>query len=263
MRLLNYWDLDWQSISTIALITAWYLLMNGRKGRNGIFATTLILSCICLFSPLHVLSAHYLFSVHMVVHVILLLLVGPLLIMTLAPNNERLAAFFTFLKNKPILGWLTGVGIMWLWHVPVIFNNTMSAMHEGSGGIASLLETLSLIGAGILFSAPVVHPNQRFRLDTLSAVVYLFTSCIGCSILGLLVTFAPAGTYHHFLSRHDAYGLNSVILQQWGITQTSDQQAAGLIMWVPCCLIYVSGAMYLLIQWFRQGDEATIKLKQA
>jgi cytochrome c oxidase assembly factor CtaG len=53
---------------------------------------------------------------------------------------------------------------------------------------------------------------------------------------------------------HDQYGLNKMILKS-GITQSVDQQAAGLIMWVPCCLIYVTGAMYLLLHWFKQKEE--------
>jgi len=30
---------------------------------------------------------------------------------------------------------------------------------------------------------------------------------------------------------------------------------AGLIMWVPGCLIYLSGSMYLLMKWFREKKE--------
>jgi cytochrome c oxidase assembly factor CtaG len=53
----------------------------------------------------------------------------------------------------------------------------------------------------------------------------------------------------------DDYGLNKIILNDWGLTQSIDQQAAGLIMWVPCCLIYVTGAMYLLVDWFKQKEK--------
>jgi len=186
--------------------------------------------------------------------------VGPLLIMSLPANNEQFASFFVFLKNHPVVGWLTGLGMMWFWHVPIIFNAAMATAHHSSFSLVSVLESCSLVAAGVLFAAPVLHPNKAYRVDALSGVVYLFTACVGCSLLGLLVTFAPAGTYRHFLAHADQVGLNQKI-RSAGITQGIDQQAAGLIMWVPCCLLYVSGAMYLLVQWFGQ-KEAIEPVKQ-
>lgn len=196
----------------------------------------------------------------MVVHVSLLLVVGPLLVLSLPANDNKFTQLFVWLKNHPVYGWLTGIGMMWFWHVPVVFNATMATMHHGGFSFSSLLESLSLVAAGVLFAAPVLHPDKTLRIDALSGVVYLFTACIGCSLLGLLVTFAPAGTYHHFLSNHDVYGFNNLLLHR-GITQAIDQQAAGLVMWVPCCLLYVSGALYLLVQWFQQ-KETVAPLKQ-
>jgi putative membrane protein len=192
-------------------------------------------------------------SAHMVVHVLLLLVVGPLLVLSLLPGKKQFATFFLYLKNHPVVGWLTGLGMMWFWHVPVVFNSAMADVHQHSFSLIPLLESLSLVAAGVLFAAPVLHPNSEYRMDALSGVVYLFTACIGCSLLGLLITFAPGGTYHHFLSRHDDFGFNQIILRA-GITQATDQQAAGLIMWVPCCLLYVSGALHLLVQWFGQKE---------
>jgi cytochrome c oxidase assembly factor CtaG len=191
----------------------------------------------------------------MAVHVLLLLCVGPLLLLCLPPDGNVFPRFFMLLKNHPAISWLTGVGVMWIWHVPALFNATMGNMQGGCMGITHTVETGSLILSGILFIAPVIHPCHRYRIAALPGVVYLFTSCVGCSILGLLVTFAPLGTYQHFLSPTDEYGLNNIIQQQWHISQLKDQQAAGLIMWVPCCLLYVGGAMYLLMQWFDAKEQ--------
>jgi cytochrome c oxidase assembly factor CtaG len=222
------------------------------------FAFALLI--ICFFSPLHVLS-HYLFSAHMIIHVILLLLIGPLLLMSLSSDRKSFEHLFSFLKHHPIAGWLTGIGLMCFWHIPAIFNSAMSSMHQQGFSFLYIVEALSLIIAGILFSAPILHPNKRYRIDGISGVVYLFSACIGCSLLGLLITFAPEGTYRHFLSMHDQYGINRIILEN-GITKLIDQQAAGLIMWVPCCFIYVSGAMYLLVHWFNHKEEVNTLIKQ-
>lgn len=252
-ELLTYWSVDISSVVAVILLVGFFFFTKGKRSK-GIAATILLLLVLCFASPLHVLSAHYLFSAHMVVHVILLLGVGPLLVVNISEKQRGLNRLFIFLKNHPAIGWLAGVGAMWLWHIPVLFNSTMASMHQSSFSFVSVVESISLVAAGILFSTHVIHPDKAYRVDALSGVVYLFTACIGCSLLGLLITFAPAGTYHHFLSAHDAYGLNKLILQN-GITQATDQQAAGLIMWVPCCLVYVSGAMYLLAHWFKQKEE--------
>jgi cytochrome c oxidase assembly factor CtaG len=198
----------------------------------------------------------------MMVHVLLLLFIGPMLIANLPANTKQFQQLYSFLKHYPVTGWLTGVGIMWFWHIPIVFNSAMGQMHHSGFNVISIIEGLSLVFAGMLFSAPIIHSNKQFRIDSLSGVVYLFTACIGCSLLGLLITFAPAGTYQHFLSMHDQFGFNKLIIQNWGITRSADQQAAGLMMWVPCCLVYVTGAMYLLVQWFKQKEEVIVFSKK-
>ncbi|MGZ3922856.1 MAG: cytochrome c oxidase assembly protein [Flavisolibacter sp.] len=252
--LFTYWSLDATSIVLLLIITAF--MITGRCFSNKkTTALIIIILAICLSSPLRLLSTQYLFSAHMVVHVILLLCIGPLLISSISPGVKQLPMLFKFLKRQPVVGWIACVGVMWFWHIPALFNSAMSSMHQKSFDFPGLFEAISLILAGILFSAPIIHPNKEYRIDALPGVVYLFTACIGCSLLGLLITFAPAGTYRHFLSMNDGYGLNKIILNNWHITQSTDQQAAGLIMWVPCCLIYVTGAMNLLVHWFKQKEE--------
>jgi putative membrane protein len=260
-HLLSFWSFDSSSVTLFLIITVYIISTKSFDNKKAIAAATFLLMA-CLFSPLYILSSQYLFSAHMAVHVLLLLCVGPLLIMSLSPGKMQFKYFFPFLKKHPVSGWLTGVGIMWLWHVPLVFNAAMSSMRHSGFNMISFIEALSLILGGMIFSAPIIHPNRECRIDALSGVVYLFTACIGCSLLGLLITFAPTATYHHFLSMYDEFGMNKTIIQDWRITKSMDQQAAGLIMWVPCCLIYVTGAMYLLAYWFKQKEEAITYPKQ-
>lgn len=215
------------------------------------FIPAILLLIVCFFSPLSVLSEYYLFSAHMVVHVLLLLIIAPLLVLSIPVNS--FTSFFSFFRKYPFISWITGVGIMWFWHIPGIFNNIMKNMHQ-EASLIRLIEIVSLLVAGIIFSAPVIHLNKQVRINALTGVVYLFTACIGCSALGILISFAGANTYHHYLAMHDLYGLNEVITEKWQLTQMIDQQIAGLIMWVPCCLVYVCGAMYLLISWFKEKE---------
>jgi len=257
----TYWSFNWPALVGLVLLCVLSLKYHNFKIGNWMvpFAVALFLLLICFFSPLHLLSQHYLFSAHMVVHVLLLLVVGPLLVIGLMKdrtNNNAINNLSRTLFKRPFLGWIAGVGIMWAWHIPFVFNYCMMAGHasEALGFMMHALESLSLIIAGMFFSWSIVSPIKEYRLPALNGVAYLFTACIGCSLLGLLITFAPAGMYRHFLSATDVYGLNNVILNQWQINQAMDQQIAGLIMWVPCCLLYVVYALYLLGRWFDEKD---------
>jgi len=257
----TYWNMNWSAFAALSLLCFIYFKYHHFSGGKWLkpFLASLALLVICFFSPLHLLSSEYLFSAHMIVHVVLLLIVGPLLVISLTKDevgNPFITSLSRMLYKRPIIGWFTGVGIMWLWHLPVVFNYAMNVEHTFPtiSLIITSVESMSLIIAGMLFSWSLVSPVKKYRLPALQGVVYLFTACIGCSILGLLITFAPAGMFRHFLSPVDPYHFNELILNQWQINQAMDQQIAGLIMWVPCCLLYVVYALYLLIAWFNEKD---------
>ncbi len=129
-------------------------------------------------------------------------------------------------------------------------------IHPGS--ILPALQSGSMLIAGMVFSWPVFGPVEKFHIHPLSGIIYLFTACISCSLLGLLIAFAPPDTYLTAM-RTMQTGKNET--GPWIITETDDLQAAGLIMWVPCCLIYLSGIFYLLSRYFNEkkliaGDTA-------
>ena len=259
-NILSYWQWDSFAVLILLLIAVAFAYGKGWKKKTALlsFGIALLILTICFFSPLHVLSAHYLFSAHMAVHVLLLLLAGPFIMISLYANDaKKLSFFFKAAARHPLLCWTTGVGIMWVWHIPVVFNGAMQWQHHSSGfNWIELIETSSLLIGGVLFSLPVLSADKTERLPALSGIVYLFTACVGCSVLGLLITFAPTELFHHYLAMQDPYGLNTIIQQQWHITKSTDQQIAGLIMWVPCCFVYVVGCLYLLMQWFGEKETA-------
>lgn len=253
-NILSYWKLDIVVIIAISALLFVYWISQSRNNLKGtiFFSCAMLIFVLCSLSPLSVLQ-HYLFSAHMIVHVLLILLAGPCLLLSLPVGiRQKLSGIFGYLKRNPLIGWFTGVGLMWFWHVPLIFRYTMSGMHgiDFASNLLPFLESFSLVAGGLVFSAPVIHPDKVFRVEPLAGVVYLFTACICCSLLGILITFAPVGIYHHYLAMHDMVGFNQLIRDHWQISEATDQQAAGLVMWVPCCMIYVTGALYLLAEYF-------------
>jgi putative membrane protein len=209
-------------------------------------------------SPLHFLGMHVYFSAHMITHVVLLLIAGPLLVMSIVPNPSApmLKRISAFLHKRSWLAWLAAVGIMWCWHIPSVFDASFAKMSGFT--VMPLLHAGSMLLAGILFCWPLVGPFPGTHVHPLSGIIYLSTACVSCSLLGLVITFAPIHTFHHYLDA--SASMTGMPLNPWGLTQAADQQAAGLIMWVPCCFVYLSGCLYLLHRWFTAPVSLTLSM---
>lgn len=250
--IFSYWSLDIWTILFIAGLCVLYLYAVDFKIKQkaSYFFIAIILILLCVVSPLHFIGMHYLFSVHMVSHIILLLLAGPLIIAGIPEENKfkkELLVFSVLIKKHPIISWGTGLIAMWFWHVPYIFD------HFGMHAMSLMrIQSLSLLIAGMIFAWPILTPYRNYRINPVSGVLYLATACVFCSILGLLITFAPLGTYNHYLNISDNMGYLSMIRNNWQISAIEDQQAAGLIMWVPCCFVYLTASMALLLKWFNE-----------
>ncbi len=235
--------------------------------QSGWFFGGLILLLITLASPLHFLGEGYLFSAHMAQHMLLLLVVPPLLLAGI-PEKVFSKYFKINFQIPPAFCWLSGVAIMWFWHIPAVFDATMQNASGiplcgiAAGPFAAFLhgaQSISLIAAGMLFSWPILSPLKIQRLANLSGMAYLFSACIGCSLLGLGITFSSTLLYSAYALPIDLTGTVHLVRQTWGITPQADQQIGGLLMWVPGCIIYVSAAMVLLGRWF--GEEKLLMME--
>lgn len=268
--IISHWHFDPLVLLLAAIVAAGYYTLSGFKDHRGnrLFFTAITLFLLVECSPLHYLGMNYYFSIHMATHILVLLVCGPMLVMSISRRNMLfrfggLERFFLFFYRHSWLCWLAGVGVMWLWHIPAIFDAGFSGM-QASFSILPLIHAASILLGGMLFSLPLFGPYAGRFLHPMAGVVYLFTACISCSLMGLLITFAPVGTFTHYAQM----SLNAGLPQgPWHISLVQDQQAAGLMMWVPCCFIYLGGAIYLLARWFSQDNsgkpaEQNIKTKQ-
>jgi len=213
---------------------------------------------LTLASPMDALADGYLFSAHMLQHLLLLLVVPPLILLSLpsAPMSGRWK-WLTWMVRRPVATWCLGVGGMWLWHAPTLCNAAVTS------GWIHLLQTVSLLLMGFAFWWPIIGPWNRQRLPPLGGIVYLFSACLGCTILGIILTFAPVEVCSIYLHPLDRLGILPLAQNQWGLTPAKDQQLGGLLMWVPACLIYFSGIIGLLARWYGQAnDEALVAESQ-
>ena len=257
--LLFQWHVDpLVLVFVFALLMIYFFLARTGKSKSVFYWTGILLFIVATTSPLHFLAMEYYFSAHMIAHVLILLVCGPLMAAGLPKSTgsvkaSPMSAISKLFYNYPWIPWFSGVIIMWIWHIPVIYNRIHGDMNL-SFSIFPALQSGSLLIAGILFSWPIFGPVQKFHIHPLSGVVYLFTACISCSLLGLLITFAHANTYTSAMT-----GMHGLLKGEnpWQLTREADQQAAGLIMWVPCCLVYLSGCFILIARWFKEKKMTT------
>ncbi len=237
------WNITALVFSGVALIA--YLWTFGVNRRILCLLAGLGVFVLTLVSPLNALAAGYLFSAHMLQHILLLLIVPALLLMSL-PRWVSLGPRSWLLAN-PFLAWVAGVSAMWFWHARPLCNAAVSSKFVGA------LQTFSLLVLGAIFWRQILAPREDERISPPGAVLYLFSACVACSVLGILITFAPVSVCPIYAQPPaDRLGILNLIQANWGFTPEKDQQVGGLLMWVPMCLVYLSAIIAQLARWFAQ-----------
>jgi cytochrome c oxidase assembly factor CtaG len=214
---------------------------------------------LALVSPFDELADAYLFSFHMAKHILFVLVVPALLLIGLPVDAGRLVrsprvSRVEQILGNPVVAWTAGIGAMAFWHLPAVFNAAVS--HEW----LHIVEHLSLLVGGTIYWWPVLSPVGELRLRPVpQAAAYLFTSCLACTSMGVLITFAPRLLYPAYAHPHDVYGILPLIREQWGISAAMDQQIGGLLMWVPCCLVYLTAIMAMFARWYGEEQSAVVE----
>ena len=274
--LINFWTFDLVSLLLVAGLGLGYGYLSGwrLKPGAGLYFSGVVLVGLVQTSPLHYLGMYYLLSAHMVGHMLLLLIAAPLLVLGLPAQMDTKTSWKSIslvFQQKPWLGWLFCLATMWFWHIPPVHDLmvsrpataaiplcTLAGTAENSlANLLHIIQPVSLLVAGICFAWPILGPLPLYRIHPLTGVAYLFTACVGCSLLGMLITFAPVGVYQIY-SGPDYFGVAHQLSSGWNLNRNTDQQLAGLLMWVPGCFIYLSGALYLLMNWL--GDKQPVPL---
>jgi putative membrane protein len=208
---------------------------------------------IALDSPLHELGEQ-LFWVHMTQHEILMLLSAPLLVLGrpliaflwALPQAWREAAprivNFPMLKKSwslasaPLSAWLVSALALWVWHVPWLFDRTLS-----SDWIHAAQHTTFLVTA-LIFWWPVMHRSPSFGYG--GALLYIFTTILHTSVLGALLTFSTRPWYAAYVTTAPA----------WNLSALEDQQIGGLIMWIPAGTILLIVALVVLVNLVQESQ---------
>ncbi|MDB4907631.1 MAG: Cytochrome c oxidase caa3-type, assembly factor CtaG-related protein [Gemmatimonadetes bacterium] len=212
------------------------------------FAAGLLVIFFSLNGWLHDLSDYYLFSAHMVQHLLLTLVAPPLLLLgtpgwMLRPALEvpavaRIARAITTPRACFAIFNLVVAG----WHLPVMYNTAM-AHHD-----IHIVQHLMFMVAAVLMWWPVLSPLPELpRLSYPLQMLYLFLMSIPMSIVAVYIAYADAALY-------PAYSSAPRIL---GMTPMDDQMLGGLIMWIPGGLFFFAVISVVFFRWQQAGAEDT------
>jgi cytochrome c oxidase assembly factor CtaG len=249
--LTSCWALDPLALAVCVAAAIAYLTPGARLGvRRVPLAIALLVLVAALASPIGQLADGYLFSAHMLQHLLLVLIVPPLALFSVAPSllSWRLGGLAARILSRPLVTWALGVGAMWLWHERTLCNAASQSE------IVHRLQEVSLLAMGTAFWWPILAPRESSRLPPLGGVLYLFTACVACTLLGILLTFSPVQVCSVFANPVDRLGVMPLVRDGWGLTAQKDQQVGGLLMWVPACLVYGAGILGVLGRLLREHD---------
>jgi putative membrane protein len=222
------------------------------------FSAGLLIVLAVLISPLDPLGEQ-LGWVHMIQHMILMTVAAPLFVAGapgliclcgLPPAARRSAGQIRHFAGKhgrqllwsPLLIWSLYAVVMWIWHAPALYEAALR------NPIAHDIQHLSFFIAACLFWRLLLDPINRQTLTGGLAVLYLFTTTLHATVLGVFMTIAPAPWYPTYETR----------THWWGFTALEDQQLAGLIMWMPACAAYAVVAISLFAKALAADEKPTI-----
>jgi putative membrane protein len=170
--------------------------------------------------PMHDISEEYLYSAHMLQHMMLSYFLPPLVLMATPQWLMRILVgdgrFYRVVKffTTPVIAAVLFNGIVIVTHIPMVVTASVES--------APLHYTLHLavVVFSLLMWMPVVGPLPELQMTPLGKCIYLFLQSLVPTIPAAWLTFAEDAVYRVY----------DQPVRVWGISVATDQQLAGAIM---------------------------------
>ncbi len=248
------WQLDPVLIGGLLTLTVSYTLAVGPlrprlapkipfpRRQALLFYSGIALMYLAEGSPLHDLAERYLFSAHMVQHLLINYLVATLLLWGMPTWILRplllnaVVAPVARLLTKPLVALLVFNILFSLWHLPTIYDGALrsSALHH--------FEHLLFLLTSAIFWWPLMSPLPELpRPAPLVQLLYLFVTPILQLPLFGIVTFANRSLYETY----------SAAPQFW-LSAVSDQALGGALMKVLSLFSYGIPFILIFFRWYRR-----------
>ena len=192
-----------------------------------------------------------LFSIHMVQHVLLVLVVAPLialagpmtLVLRLSSRSVRRRWLLPILHSRPlrwlafpVTAWVIFAAVMWASHFSGLFDVALEnpLVHDLEHGLF-LVSTL-------LFWYPAVGLDPApWRLAHPARIGYVFLQMTQNTFLAVVILNAAGVLYPHYGSLGPPYGIDPL----------ADQRLAAGLMWIIGDAIFLGAIMVLVAGWMR------------
>jgi len=202
--------------------------------------------------PIHDIGEEYLYSAHMLQHMMLSFFMAPLALMATPTWLARIlfgdGHFYRGIKwfSMPVVaGVLFNATVMFI-HVPLIVNESVV-----NGPLHYSLHVLVVV-AGLLMWMPVCGPIPEFRMGVAGTMIYLFLQSVVPTVPAAWLTFAEDTVYKAY----------DVPTRLWGISVIDDQQLAGAVMKTAGGIFLWAIIIYLFFTKFAAGNEDSYDFKR-
>lgn len=214
-------------------------------GQARAFAVGAIVLLLTLQSPLDDLADRYLFSAHMVQHMLLVFVAAPLLLAGapgwfLRPLLRRPVVWpLARLATQPLVALVVFNLVFTVYHLPLLYNASLE-----SEPLHALMHVL-FIGTAILTWWPLLSPLPDLpRLSYPLRMLYVCAQVVLSQPVGALVTLASEPLYGHYVAAPRIIGL----------TALEDQQVGGLLMWVGSPLFFFAVLTVIFFRWALRSE---------
>src|SRR5688572_5739782 len=175
------------------------------------FSTGILILFGVLNGPIHELSDFYLFSAHMVQHLLLTLVMAPLMLVGVPDWLWRAIVRNTvgFGVARMITSPLIAFGIYNVvfagWHFPMLYNWALE------NHTVHIVQHVMFIAAAMFMWWPVVDPLPELsRLITPLRMVYLFAISVPMSVVSALITLSDSVLYPWYSDAKRVFALNAI-----------------------------------------------------
>ena len=217
-------------------------------GQRATFLGALVLIFLSLNGWLHDLSDYYLFSAHMVQHLVLTLVAPPLLIM--GTPGWMLRPALAWRGVGPVARAVTSAPrafmifnvVLIAWHLPPMYELAM-AHHP-----VHIVQHLCFMVAATLMWWPILSPLPELpRLAYPAQMLYLFLLTIPMSLVAVCIAYSGRILYPAYAAAP----------RLWGITPLQDQLIGALIMWIPGGFFFFVIISVVFFRWQKEGEDST------
>jgi putative membrane protein len=248
------WSIHPSTVIGLAVLGAIYLWRSRHAGpdesisgwRYLSFFSALIVVFVSLNGPIHDLSDTYLFSAHMVQHLLITMLFPPLLIVgipgwMLRPMlSNRIVAAIARKITRPFACFAIFNLIIAGWHLPVFYNAAMDNHN------IHILEHLMFMGGAVLMWWPLASQLPELpRLAYPGQMLYCFLMIFPMSIIAIYISMAEEILYPAYSAAPRISSLSPM----------DDQLLGGLIMWVPGGVIFMLIMTVIFFRWAARGED--------